>query len=116
MVKKLNAIRPGTTQFLRLDRWQQALILQDAYRKSGYQFCYSERTHKGYLTIPDHICTESENRCELTYVARGRIEQFFDIDASIKEYNATYRARYEDRCPAMMRFLPGTNNKTTPRK
>ena len=87
--------------------WKQANELAGEYDKRGYQFVYNERTKLCYLTIPGHIFVDgSQCTTELTYVMTGKIDDFRDIPKAVGEYNAMYCAKYAERCPQMLAYLP----------
>lgn len=90
----------------KLPKWKQGHILTDAYREKGYQFVYNERTKLGYLTIPNHVCVDRDDVFELTYTLSDKLDVFHNIDAMIAQYNAVYKAKYQDRCPTMLTYLP----------
>lgn len=87
--------------------WKQANELAGEYEKRGYQFVYNERTKLCYLTIPGHIFVDgSQCTTELTYVMTGKIDGFRDVPKAVGEYNAMYCAKYAERCPQMLAYLP----------
>ena len=87
--------------------WKQANELAGEYDKRGYQFVYNGRTKLCYLTIPGHIFVDgSQCTTELTYVMTGKIDDFRDIPKAVGEYNAMYCAKYAERCPQMLAYLP----------
>lgn len=87
--------------------WKQANELAGEYEKRGYQFVYNERTKLCYLTIPGHIFVDgSQCTTELTYVMTGKIDDFRDVPKAVGEYNAMYCAKYAERCPQMLAYLP----------
>lgn len=90
----------------KLPKWKQGLILSETYRARGYQFVYNERTKLGYLTIPNHPCVGRDDVCELTYALSDKLDVFHNVDAMITAYAAVYTAKYQDRCPAMLNYLP----------
>lgn len=97
----------GLDKLSKLPKWKQGIILSRKFASLGYQFVYNERTRLGYLTIPSPHCVEREDKiCELTLVRSGYLHDFYDIKASIKEYKAIFIARYSERCPNMLKYLP----------
>lgn len=87
--------------------WKQANELAGEYKKRGYQFVYNERTKLCYLTIPGHIFVDgSQYTTELTYVMTSKIDDFRDVPKAVGEYNAMYCAKYAERCPQMLSYLP----------